>query len=327
MISVILPTYNSIEFIEERVLTIINQTIEDWECLVIDGESIDGTWEYLNRIALTDARFKMFQFPPKGVYNAWNIGVRKSEGEYIYFATSDDTMKLNCLEEFLKAFELAPTCNIAHSCLNIIDENSEPIENLNWRSFPAQQYFGELTEKYHIRRAPLSGILYATHQTIIHSFTQVLIKKNVFDTCGLFLENQGSTADLEWGMRIGLTESIIHVPLELATWRVHENQLTTQVINFKSKYKLLKLMDLAIENSKCDQEIKQKKNLILGFSLHQLFLNMSFLEKVVRIHFLRLTRFRLLNKNFTKSLVSRRKYQLFLQKKLKMIDKKLIELI
>ena len=327
MISIILPTYNSIEFLEERVQTILSQTIIDWECLVIDGESSDGTWEYLNNIALKDTRFKMFQYPPKGVYNAWNIGVEKAKGDYIYFATSDDTMSSNCLEEFLKAFDLAPSCNIAHSCLKIIDKNSLLVQKLNWRSFPAQQYFGALTDKYHIRKAPLSGILYATHQTIIHSFTQVLIKKSVFDTCGLFLENQGPAADLEWGMRVGLTECIVHIPLELATWRVHSNQLTTQVINFKSKYKLLELMGLAIENSKCAKEIKHHKNLILGFGLNQLFLNKSFIEKVVKSPFFDLAKLKLLNKDFTKSLVSRKKYQLFLQKTINLVDDKLIELI
>ena len=327
MISIILPTHNSIEFLEERVQTILSQTIIDWECLVIDGESSDGTWEYLNNIALKDTRFKMFQYPPKGVYNAWNIGVEKAKGDYIYFATSDDTMSSNCLEEFLKGFGLAPSCDIAHCCLKIIDKNSVPVKKLNWRSFPAQQYFGELTDKYHIRKAPLSGILYATHQTIIHSFTQVLIKKSVFDTCGLFLENQGPAADLEWGMRVGLTESIVHVPLELATWRVHSNQLTTQVINFKSKCKLLKLMDLAIENSKCAKEIKQHKNLILGFGFHQLFSNRSFLEKVSKVSFLNLIRLKLFNKDFLKSINNRDEYQSFLQKKLEIEGEKLIELI
>ncbi|AOW19500.1 glycosyltransferase [Urechidicola croceus] len=327
MISIVLPTYNSIEFLEERVDTILNQTLSDWECIIIDGNSTDGTWEYLNTVTLKDNRFKMYQFTPRGVYNAWNIGVKKAIGEYIYFATSDDTMKLNCLEEFLKSFELAPSCSIAHCNLKIIDENSEKIRDLDWKTFPAQQYFGELTNKYHIRKAPLVGLLYATHQTIIHSFTQILIKKSVFENCGYFLENLGPTADLEWGMRIGLTENIIHIPHELATWRVHKNQLTVQKTSFNSKYKLIKLMVLAIENSKCSKKIKQNKNLLLGLESYLLFSKTPFLEKILKRPFLNIVKLNFLNKDFKKSLFSRRKYQSFLQKELKIIDKNLIELI
>ena len=150
MISIILPTYNSIEFLKERVDTILNQTIAGWECIVIDGESTDGTWEYLSDIASKDSRFKMFQSTPMGVYNAWNIGIKKSKGDYIYFATSDDTMTSNCLEELLNGFRLAPSCSIVHCCLKIIDKNSERIKDLDWRSFPAQNYFADLTNKYHI---------------------------------------------------------------------------------------------------------------------------------------------------------------------------------
>ena len=312
MISIVLPTYNSISFIKERVATIINQTIEEWECVVIDGESTDGTWDYLIDIALKDSRFKMFQFPPKGVYNAWNIGIKKSKGDFIYFATSDDTMTSNCLEELLYGFQLCPRSGIAHCCLTIIDEKSEKVTFMDWRGFPAQQYFKELTNKYHIRKAPLVGVLYATHNTIIHSFTQVLIRKDVFDQIGFFIEDKGPQADLEWGMRAGLTVDIVHVPLELATWRVHKNQLTSIETNQEINKTIIDLMYLAlISNKKMNLNSFQIKR-ILFFKNWNSIKTLPFQKKIFSLEYYKL-RFRtIINYDLMKSINNRNRYHEFL---------------
>ncbi|SRX75402.1 glycosyltransferase [Aequorivita antarctica] len=316
MISLILPTYNSIEFLEERVETILNQSIDDWECVVIDGKSTDGTWEYLCNIASKDARFKMFQFSPKGVYNAWNIGVKKSKGNYIYFATSDDSMTPNCLEELHKGFSLAPSCSIAHCCLKIIGENSEKKEELDWRKFFAQKYFEDLTNKYHIRKAPLVGILYATHQTIIHSFTQVLIRREVFDKIGYFIEDKGPQADLEWGMRAGLSVDMVHIPLELATWRVHSNQLTLIDSSHQNNKVIVELMGLALKASKLEVLSNPLIELILLFSTWNLIKGESLLRKIFSWSYYKIQCRFLFNRKLLNAVKSRKKYHVYLMEKI-----------
>jgi glycosyltransferase involved in cell wall biosynthesis len=327
MITIILPTYNSITFLEDRVSSIINQSYKNWECLVIDGESTDGTWEYLEDIAKNDNRFKLNTYPAKGVYDAWNKGVALANGQYVYFATSDDTMTNNCLQELLKGFDLAPNCTIAHCCLKIIDEDSKVIENFDWKTFPAQDFFKNYTNQYHIRKAPLIGILYATHQTIIHSFTQVLISRKVFKTCGHFLENKGAIADLEWGMRVGLTEDIVHVPLELATWRIHKNQLTKSSTDFKYSYKLIELMFLAISNANCSKDIKENKNLLLAWNLKNLFLNVPFLEKIKYSYYWNFVFLKWFKKGLKSAFQTRKDYHFFLLKRLGVSGEKSIELL
>lgn len=256
MLSIILPTYNSIEFLEDRVDSIINQTLNDWECIVIDGESSDGSWEYLTRIAQIDSRFKLFQLPPKGVYNAWNEGVIRSSGDYIYFATSDDTMTNDCLMKMEKALEENIDCGLVHSGLLIIDETGKASQNMDWEKFPPQKYLGELSEKYHKRLAPLSGIMYFTHQTVIHSFTQVLLRKRLFDEYGLFKEDIGVEADLEWGMRVCLVENIVHLPEKLATWRIHGKQATKLGTERIKINHLMELRKTAVLESKIDMKLK-----------------------------------------------------------------------
>jgi glycosyltransferase involved in cell wall biosynthesis len=251
MISIILPTYNSIQFLKERVATILNQTYTDWECIVIDGQSTDGTMEYLTEVAQTDKRFHLYQFPPQGVYDAWNKGIQVSRGSFVYFATSDDTMATNCLEILRNALEKNKNCSIAHCCLTIINEYGSVSDQLNWNTFPAQVYYEDKTNVEHIRQAPLDGILHCTHGTVYHSFTQLLIKKEVFDTFGAFLTNCGTIADFEWAMRVALCVNIVHVPEYLATWRFYEGQSTSLAYfnSWQHKLDIMLLIEKAIKNA------------------------------------------------------------------------------
>ena len=59
---------------------------------------------------------------------------------------------------------------------------------------------------------------------------QLLIRKKLFDKIGLFLTDQGSIADFEWGMRASLAANIFHVPEHLASWRIHPLQATADSI-------------------------------------------------------------------------------------------------
>jgi len=252
LITVVLPTYNSILFLKERMDTILNQTFKDWNCVVIDGYSKDGTWEYLQKIAKGDKRFKLYQFPPKGPYDGWNKGISKATGKYIYIATSDDTMTINCLEKMLFHLEANLDCDIAHCCLTVIDENSKPTSS-QWRNWDKVKFHGNKIRKLHIRKAPYDGLVHSGWNTVYTSITQLLIKKSLFRKTGLFSTNFGSIADYEWGVRVGFIANIIHIPEYLATWRIHRNQLSGSSTYFKSfdfYEKLLLLSNYALTQLK-----------------------------------------------------------------------------
>jgi glycosyltransferase involved in cell wall biosynthesis len=225
MISVILPTYNSIQFLEERVASILEQTLGNWECIVIDGHSKDGTYEYLQSLADNDKRFQVYQYPPKGPYDAWNKGIEHSKGEYIYIATSDDTMSSTLFTDMVAAFERHPECELAHCCLTVIDENGVVVDN-QWNSWSKVVYFGDSINEEHVRNAPHDGLAHAAWSTLYSSVTQLLIKKTLLQKTGLFSVEYGSIADFQWGVKAGFVAHVVHVPQYLATWRKHKNQLT-----------------------------------------------------------------------------------------------------
>jgi glycosyltransferase involved in cell wall biosynthesis len=226
LVSVLLPNLNSRRFLEERLHTILDQTLTDWELVIVDNYSDDGSWELFQTFAKQDSRFKISQAPREGMYANWNNCLRLARGDYIYIATSDDTMSPDCLETMVSALEAHPECDICHTGLKVIDEEGQEI--VGWWRANLPLPLHELVSRPHIRLAPYDGILHCA-VTVIISMTQILIRRSVFDKIGIFRTDWGSEGDLEWGIRAGFVCNIVHIPETVATWRVHANQATATV--------------------------------------------------------------------------------------------------
>ena len=276
MISIILPNLNHRQFLKERIESIQNQTFEDWECIVIDGFSDDGSWDFFLETAKNDARFKIFQEPRKGVYDAWNKGIERAAGEFIYIATSDDTMSPIFLEKMLAALLQHPECNLAHCCLTIIDER-KTVNKIDWNFLNPALYFKDLMKISHIRQKPHDAILYSCLSSVYVSITQLLIRKKLFNEIGLFLTQYGSTADFEWCMRAAFFSDTIHVPEYLASWRLHAQQATQQNFLKTTEHKKMLIFFVKhafkkFKNKNKNSNLKIKKRDLLFIYNYELFL-------------------------------------------------------
>lgn len=89
-ISVIVPVYNTKEYLERCVLSICHQTYDNLEILLVDDGSTDGTGELCEALAACDKRIKVFHKKNGGASSARNLGLEKATGEYIGFVDSDD---------------------------------------------------------------------------------------------------------------------------------------------------------------------------------------------------------------------------------------------
>ncbi len=120
-----MPNLNGRPFLPERLRTITEQTFSDWELIVVDNYSEDGAWEYFQVQARSEPRMKISQSPKEGMYANWNNCLRLAKGEFVYIATSDDTMAPDCLERLIDALDQYPDCDLAHCPLRVIDDASE----------------------------------------------------------------------------------------------------------------------------------------------------------------------------------------------------------
>jgi glycosyltransferase involved in cell wall biosynthesis len=251
IVSICMPHLNSQPFTKERMETILRQTLDDWELIIVDSHSDDGSLELLEQYARDDERIRIVQAPRDGIYPNWNRALKLCRGEYVYIATSDDTMSLDCLEQMAKALSQNPDCGLCHCCLEIIDEHGRSVSPADsWDNYTSPRFFGELIHQYHVRRAPHDGLLHLGLFTIYTSFTQLLVRRRVYDELGLFRTDCGTYADFEWGMRVALRESVVHVPYKLATWRRHGGQATQfdRIIHTRARGEFRRLVHLALKS-------------------------------------------------------------------------------
>ena len=105
LLSIIIPVYNRVTLIKLTLESIRNQSNCDFECMIVDDNSTDGTWEFLEEFCSSDNRFKTIQNPltlKKGPSSSRNFGLRQTRGEYVHFFDSDDLVPPDF---YLKCFE------------------------------------------------------------------------------------------------------------------------------------------------------------------------------------------------------------------------------
>lgn len=98
LISVIVPVYNAEEYLERCVKSILNQTFDDFELLLVNDGSKDGSLQLCNDFASRDSRVRVLDKPNGGVSSARNLALDKAEGEWVMFVDADDWVELNMLE-------------------------------------------------------------------------------------------------------------------------------------------------------------------------------------------------------------------------------------
>jgi glycosyltransferase involved in cell wall biosynthesis len=227
-VSICLPNLNQRPFIEDRLQSIVSQTFRDWECIVLDGFSDDGSWPVLAEWAASDERVNASQAPREGIYAAWNRMLQECVGEFIYIAPSDDTMSPDCLEKMVAALDAHPDCDVCQCGLQMIDREGNPMMgekgDLCWERLANASYFGDQLKTPHMRQAPHDGLVALAYGTAWTSMTQVLIRRTLFDKVGLFPTNWDAVGDAAWQMKAGLVANVVYIPEKLATWRYYEGQ-------------------------------------------------------------------------------------------------------
>lgn len=111
-VSIIIPFYDSVEYLSETLQSIANQSYSDWECICVDDGSTDGSSKIVDAWAIKDKRFKLFSRPvhyPSGGNGSRNYGFEVSVGEYIQWFDSDDLMDKDML--LAKVTTLTQTAN------------------------------------------------------------------------------------------------------------------------------------------------------------------------------------------------------------------------
>lgn len=191
-VSVIIPTYNCIEYLPRALGSVLTQTHDDFEVIVIDDNSTDQTQEYLSR--QLDSRITVLKTTGVGASEARNLGIRQSSSDFIAFLDADDIWLAKKLETQLNFHKQYP--NIAMSFTNYehLNEQYQPI-------IDCFSYWSQLQDKddeYIFLDNPLEFII---ENNIIGTST-VMVKRSVLQQPNMFNPQITYAEDWELWLRI-----------------------------------------------------------------------------------------------------------------------------
>lgn len=154
LVSIITPVYNSEKFLKSTILSVINQSVSDWEMIAVDDYSSDNSVNILKELSGSESRLKLVSLPKNcGVANARNVAIEKAVGRYIAFLDSDDVWYSDKLEKQLKFMQINDL-SFSYTAYDKIDINGDIVgfvgvpNKLNYHDLLKTCYIGCLTAMY-----------------------------------------------------------------------------------------------------------------------------------------------------------------------------------
>ena len=97
-----MPVYNAEPFLDDAILSVMEQSFGDWELICVNDGSTDGSLSKLEAYASKDPRIRVFSKPNGGALNARNYGVRQACSKWLYRMDADDLLSPDLLEEMIR---------------------------------------------------------------------------------------------------------------------------------------------------------------------------------------------------------------------------------
>ena len=203
LISVVIPTYNREKFIKNTIESVLNQTYQDFEIVVVDDGSTDNTKDVV--ASIKDKRIRYIYQENKGAQAARNKGLNNAKGNFISFLDCADTWYPTFIEKCLKMF--TTTCCDCVYCYVGVDGTNNSIVP---REIPT-----------------LSGYIYkeALEQGFITSPLSLMVKRKCFDNVGKWDENLKSCQDDDICFRLAKHYKFALIP-EILSWAAPKDDVS-----------------------------------------------------------------------------------------------------
>lgn len=143
-VSIIVPVYNTEQYLEKCVDSLRNQTYRNLEILLVDDGSLDESGRLCDSLAKEDNRIRAIHKENGGLVSAWKRGVSESSGEYLCFVDSDDWVDLNMIEEMAEQLTGEKREIIAS---DYVIERDDGSRQYVWQQLPPGEYGREKIKK------------------------------------------------------------------------------------------------------------------------------------------------------------------------------------
>jgi len=210
IVSVIIPTYNRAHLIGKAINSVLSQTYQDYEIIVVDDASTDNTKEVVKDFA--DLRINyIFHANNLGVSSARNTGIKASRGKYIALLDSDDEWLPEKLDKQVVILQ---------------NESSEVGVVCSWQ-FNINNNIEYICKRcLHKKDGYIYEDLLSTNPL---SVPTVLIRKECFEKVGLFDSSLDGQEDWDMWIRIAKYYKFVLIKIPLVKYRIHHNQISNNL--------------------------------------------------------------------------------------------------
>ena len=206
LISVIIPTYNRLPLLQEAITSVRSQTYTNWELIIVDDGSTDGTADAIQKIG--DLRIQVIILPHTGlISNLMNQGAKKSKGEWLAFLDSDDLWMPQKLEVQLETLRKEKKRWI-YGLFDYVDENKKTIYKSSEKFVP---YAGKIVKEVILGKIGIT-------------ICSVMIEKKLFDEIGGFSSDPAIRGDYEFLLRLALQVEAAIIPEVIMQVRDHSTR-------------------------------------------------------------------------------------------------------
>lgn len=218
--SIVIPTYNREAFLEQAVLSALSQSCRDFEVLVIDDGSTDGTAGLLCKYA--GGRLKHHPLEHRGAPAARNAGIEKARGEFILWLDSDDALLPDALQGYREFVQRHPGADVFYGNLERCDAGLRRRGKL--------RYFD-----WHGKGAELRAeLLFANHVPN----PGALVRRSAYESFGGYNEDFSRAHDFEFWSRLAGRAGFKHLDRTVCRWRWHHSNMSTGSVKRDHSYEV-----------------------------------------------------------------------------------------
>jgi glycosyltransferase involved in cell wall biosynthesis len=204
-LSIVMCTYNTEKYLKESIDSILKQSYENFELIIVNDGSTDNTHEVLKRYSC-NKRIKIYNNSHVGLSKSRNFGINKSSGEYICFHDADDIMLEKRLEHSINYVNIYKEIDVFYGSYIIVDAQLDIKKRVDAIKYSLMQQY---KQKYSIFSAGTS-----------------VVKKDIFLNMGFFDSNYEYVCDLDWAERM-FNKGVKFMPIEeyFIYYRRHSNAM------------------------------------------------------------------------------------------------------